>query len=340
MKVKSFFINSGPYTLSEVVQNVLSDYVIPDSFSHTTINGIATLSESNSNDLTYLSDKNYINGSDNIQAAACFIRQDLIDILPSNVIPIITPNPEYAIIVAINMLYQTVDNVTDYSISKDAVIADNVELRTNIRIESGAVIKSGVVIGQKSAIDSNTVVGKNVVIGENVIIGSNCSIQHCYIGDNVVIHPGTRIGQDGFGYGHTGSNFIKFPHIGRVIIQDNVEIGANSTIDRGSLNDTVIGEGTKIDNLVHIAHNVIVGRNCGLAGQVGISGSVKIGDNVILGGQVGVIPHRKIGDNAQVAAGSGIMHNVQPNQKVAGRPHREIDKYLNEIKTLTRLSRK
>ena len=340
MKVKSFFINNGPYKLSEIVKTVLNDHPIPDHFSDIQIHEITTLSESTSNDLTYLSDKNYINGTRDIKAAACFIREDIVDILPNDVIPIITPNPEFAIINAMNMFYQSVDKTLDYSIDEHSIIADDVKLEKEIRIESGVVVKSGVSIRQKSFIEANTVIGNNVIIGRNVFVGSNCSLQHCYIGDNVVIHPGTRLGQDGFGYGHSGKNFIKFPHIGRVIIQDNVEIGANTAIDRGSLNDTIIGEGTKIDNLVHIAHNVTVGQNCGLAGQVGVSGSVTIGDNVILGGQVGVIPHRKIGDNAQVAAGSGIMHNVQPNQKVAGRPHREIDKYLNEIKTLTRLSRK
>jgi UDP-3-O-[3-hydroxymyristoyl] glucosamine N-acyltransferase len=178
------------------------------------------------------------------------------------------------------------------------------------------------------------------MIGHNARIGSNCTLQNCILGNNVIIHPGVRIGQDGFGYSFGDGILKKFPHIGRVIIQDSVEIGSNTTIDRGSLNDTTIGEGTKIDNLVQIGHNVTIGQNCAIAGQVGISGSVSIGNNVMIGGQSGVKQHRKIGDNVQIGAGSGVMNSIPSNQRVAGNPARKLESYLSEIKTISRIARK
>ena len=178
------------------------------------------------------------------------------------------------------------------------------------------------------------------MIGHNALIGSNCSLQNCIIGNNVIIHPGVKIGQDGFGYGLADGRLKKFPHIGRVLVQDNVEIGSNTTVDRGSLNDTIIGEGTKIDNQVQIAHNVKIGQNCAIAGQVGISGSVNIGNNVMIGGQVGIKQHRKIGDNVEIAAGSGVTLSIPSNQKVAGSPARKLGTYLSEIKTISRIARK
>ncbi len=284
-------------------------------------------------------DKNYLNKSESISAKACYVTENLINYIPNNIIPIVTESPDLAIIKTINLFYHHTNNTTS-SISNKACVDKNVTIEDNVVIEPGAVIKSGASIGAGSVIQSNTVIGENVSIGRDVIVRPNCTITFSLIGNNVTIEPGSSIGQDGFGYSHTSKGFVKFPHIGRVIIQDNVEIGANTTIDRGSLGDTIIGEGTVIDNQVHIAHNVSIGRNCGIAAQVGISGSVRVGDNVIFGGRVGVIPKKIIGDNVQIAAGTGIMRNVSANKKIAGHPHRDIDTYLNEIKALTRIARK
>ena len=161
-------------------------------------------------------------------------------------------------------------------------------------------------------------------IGRDCSIGATVTVSHALIGDRVIIHPGVRIGQDGFGFAMGPQGHLKVPQIGRVIIQDDVEIGANSTIDRGANRDTVIGEGTKIDNLVQIAHNVVIGRHCVIVAQVGISGSTTLGDFVALGGQVGVTGHLRIGAGAQIAATSGVMSDVPPGARwggIAGAAH-------------------
>ncbi len=340
MKHRSFVKNNGPFKISEILKLVSPAQKAPDGMNDISIKGVATIQNASSDDITYLSNKNYLNGIDNIKAAACLVNMDLKNMLPKDVLPIIVDNPEHVVIDVISLFYSDLDDDQNDQISKLSHLSKKATIGLNCLIKPGAVIKSGAVIGNESSIDSNTTIGMNVLIGHNVMIGSNCSLQNCILGNNVIIHPGVRIGQDGFGYSLGDSGLKKFPHIGRVIIQDNVEIGSNTTIDRGSLNDTMIGEGTKIDNQVQIGHNVIIGQNCAIAGQVGISGSVQIGNNVMIGGQVGIKQHRKIGDNVQIAAGAGVTLSIPSYQRVAGNPARKLGTYLSEIKTISRIARK
>jgi UDP-3-O-[3-hydroxymyristoyl] glucosamine N-acyltransferase len=178
-----------------------------------------------------------------------------------------------------------------------------------------------------------------VRIGRDCSIGAHAAITHALIGDRVIVHPGCAIGQDGFGFTRGPRGAQKVPQLGRVIIQDDVEIGANTTIDRGAIRDTVIGEGTKIDNLVQIAHNVSIGRHCLLAAQVGISGSTTVEDGVIMAGQVGVADHLTIGAGAMLGAQAGLMHNVPPGERWGGTPARLGKQWLREVATLERLAR-
>jgi UDP-3-O-[3-hydroxymyristoyl] glucosamine N-acyltransferase len=340
MSVNNFFKISEPIKLSFILEKTDSS-TIESIYNDMLIYSVSSSQNATENDLTFLSGNGNIKDIGTLNAKACFITSDILQKLPNSVIPIITKNPELSFAKALALFYPDASSkIGSGKISKDAIIEEGVLIEEGATIESGAVIKSGVEIGSLSVISSNVVIESNVKIGRNCFIGSNSSIMCAIIGDNVTVHPGVRIGQDGFGYVASKNGFVKFPQIGKVIIQDNVEIGSNSTIDRGALEDTVIGEGSKLDNLVHIGHNVSIGRYCGLAGQVGISGSVKIGDGVMFGGQAGVIPHISIGNNVQIAAGSGVMHNVNDAERIAGRPHRSIDKYLREIKALARLSRK
>tara|TARA_Y200000002_G_scaffold134727_1_gene111061 strand:+ start:400 stop:1422 length:1023 start_codon:yes stop_codon:yes gene_type:complete len=340
MKDRSFVKNNGPFKISEILERVLPDQDAPSKSNDKLIREVSTIQGASSNDITYLSNKNYLNGIDNIKAAACFITSDLKDMLPGNVLPIVVGNPESVIIDVLRLFYEDLDDSSEGLVSGFSHLASTVALGANSQIKPGVVVKRGVVIGDNCIIDANTTIGCNVAVGHNVLIGSNCTLQNCIVGNNVIIHPGVRIGQDGFGYSIGDAGLKKFPHIGRVIIQDNVEIGSNTTVDRGSLNDTVIGEGTKIDNQVQIAHNVTIGQNCAIAGQVGISGSVSIGNGVMIGGQVGIKQHRKIGDNVQIAAGSGVTLSIPSNQRVAGNPARKLGTYLSEIKTISRIARK
>jgi UDP-3-O-[3-hydroxymyristoyl] glucosamine N-acyltransferase len=184
------------------------------------------------------------------------------------------------------------------------------------------------------------VIGPNVHIGRDCAIGAGVSIVHALIGDRVIVHAGCRIGQDGFGYLMGAAGHLKVPQIGRVIIQDRVEIGANSTIDRGAMRDTVIGEGTKIDNLVQIAHHVSIGRNCIIVAQCGISGGIVLHDNVVLGGQVGVVGHFEIGEGAMIGAQSGVMSDIPPGEKWFGYPAMPGQQYFRAILSARKANRK
>ena len=201
-------------------------------------------------------------------------------------------------------------------------------------ISNKSIINNGVVIGKKFFLDDYSSIGHSCLIGNNVRIGKNVSLSNAIIGDNVSISDGTRIGQPGFGFANDNNEIIKIFHIGRVIIQDDVSIGANCTIDRGSFSDTIIGEKTHIDNLVHIAHNVVIGNNCIIAGQCGFAGSAEIGNFVHVGGQCGIAGHIQIGDNVKIAAKSGVIRNVSSGEVVMGYPAIKINKYLKNYKKM------
>ncbi|MGB7433548.1 MAG: UDP-3-O-(3-hydroxymyristoyl)glucosamine N-acyltransferase [Ahrensia sp.] len=220
-----------------------------------------------------------------------------------------------------------------------ATIAQSAMLEEGVYVAPGAVIGAGAQIGRGTRIGANAVIGNKVCIGRHCMIGSNVAIQCALIGDGVAIHPGTMIGQDGFGYFPGGGSLQKMPHIGRVIIQDRVELGANVTIDRGTIGDTVIGEGTKIDNLVQVAHNVQIGRYVILCGHVGISGSCRIDDGAMLGGGVGLADGLHIGAGAQLAGASGVMNNVPAGERWAGSPAQPMRDVFREIAALRKLAK-
>jgi UDP-3-O-[3-hydroxymyristoyl] glucosamine N-acyltransferase len=183
------------------------------------------------------------------------------------------------------------------------------------------------------------VIGADVRIGRHCTIGIGASLIHALIGDRVIVHPGARIGQDGFGYVPGPGGHLKVPQVGRVVVQDDVEIGANTTIDRGASRDTVIGEGTKIDNLVQIGHNCIIGRHCIIVGQSGISGSVTLGDYVMLGAKVGIADHVTVGEGAQIGATAGVMNDVPPGARWIGAPARPAKEFFREVAILKRFGR-
>jgi UDP-3-O-[3-hydroxymyristoyl] glucosamine N-acyltransferase len=212
-------------------------------------------------------------------------------------------------------------------------------LENGVTVDPGAVIGAGAEIGSGTVIGAGAAIGMNVRIGRDCAIGPNTTITHALIGDRVIIHPGCAIGQDGFGFVRGPRGAHKVPQVGRVIIQDDVEIGANSNVDRGAIRDTVIGEGSKIDNLVQIAHNVSIGRHCLFAGQVGISGSTTVEDGVIMGGQVGVADHLTVGAGAMIGAKAGVFTDVPPGARWSGYPARSAKQWMREVVTLERLAR-
>ena len=227
----------------------------------------------------------------------------------------------------------------EHQLMLEGSVHPTARLGDGVQIASSVVIGPGADIGEKTRIAPGSVIGRGVTIGRNCLIGPRVSLQCTHIGDEVVIQAGAVIGASGFGFASLANGHVKIPQLGRVIVQDRVEIGANSTIDRGALGDTLIGEGTKIDNLVQIGHNTRVGRHCVMAGQVGISGSVTLGDFVLLGGKVGVADHVTIGDRVRVAALSGVGTDLEAGADYGGIPARPLMQWKREVAALAKLAR-
>ncbi len=223
---------------------------------------------------------------------------------------------------------------------QQAAVDPTARLDEGVMLAPGVVIGPGAEIGARTRIGPNAVIGRGVAIGRDCEIGSNVTITHAYLGDAVTVLPGAQIGQPGFGYASSSSGHVVIPQIGRVIVQDKVDIGACTTIDRAALGDTVIGEGTKIDNLVQIGHNTHIGRHCLFAGHAGISGSCELGDFVVCGGQVGVADHVRIGNGARLAARAGVISDLSDGQDYAGTPAKPIREYARELAAVSQLARR
>jgi UDP-3-O-[3-hydroxymyristoyl] glucosamine N-acyltransferase len=264
------------------------------------IKGVQTLKNACEEHVTFFSNPKYINDVKLTKAGACLIKEQDQNLLPSEVTRIITGDPYLS-----------------YGLLLDLIVRNEKQPE----IAPTAYISNSAKIGSNCSIGHNSVIEDEVIIGNNVEVGPNVTLANCTIGDNCIIHTGVRIGQDGFGFtmGSDG-NIKKIKQIGRVIIGNNVEIGANSTVDRGAIENTIIGNYTKIDNLVQIGHNVVIGKNCIICAQVGIAGSTVIGDYVMIGGQAGINGHITIGSQVQIAAQSGVASNVKDREKVGGYP--------------------
>lgn len=260
----------------------------------------------------------------------------------SGVAVLVTPHPQRAFAQIGRLLFPEAARpgpVTgETGVSPAAHVHPEARLEPGVTVEAGAVIGRGAAIGTGSVIAPGAIIGRDCRIGRDCFIGPAASVQFSFVGNRVVLHGGVRLGTDGFGYVPGPAGLEKFPQIGRVIVQDDVEVGANTTVDRGALDDTVIGEGAKIDNLVQIAHNVRIGRFCVIAGHSGVSGSVVIGDGAMLGGGVGIADHVTIGAGAHIAAGSGVMRDVPAGARVAGAPAKPVRDFFREVAALAALA--
>ncbi len=304
------------------------------------ITGIAPLDRAGPQDLAFLDSNKHAGALACTRAGACLMSERFAAQSPTTLNVLLTERPYEAFVASARELYP--DALVPSSLFESKGVAPGAIVHPAAQIEDEVTIDPGAVIGPRAGIGSGSIIGANAVIGPGVQIGRNCSIgagaslMHALIGDNVIIHPGSCIGQDGFGYVMGPSGHTKVPQIGRVIIQDHVEIGAGTTVDRGASADTVIGEGTKIDNLVQIGHNVMVGRNCIIVAQCGLSGSVVLGDNVVLGGQVGIADHLTIGEGAMIGAKSGVASDVPPGEIWLGSPAWPRQEFVRASATLRR----
>lgn len=341
MPRSTFFENNGPLTLAALAE-ITGAALVEGVDGTIEITDVAPIGDAVAGDVTYYHDRRYRRQLGSTEASAVFLAETGLGELNEGVAALVTPQPELAFARAVAAFYPDAVRAgtgLDGSEFTNGNVHPTAVLEEGVTIAPGALIGPGVEIGGGTEIGPNTVVGPKVKIGRDCVIGAQVTLLHSLVGDRVIIHAGTSIGQDGFGYTMGPAGFHKIPQIGRVVLQNDVEIGANGAIDRGALEDTVIGEGSKLDNLIQIAHAVQIGRNCAVASQTGISGSATIGDQVLIAGQVGILPQVKVGDGAVLTAGSGIPKNVEPGAMVAGRPFRPIEQHHREWALLSWLVR-
>src|SRR6202047_1892510 len=307
------------------------------------ISNIAPLDTAVAADISFLDKARFLDALAVTRAGACFISPPFEAKAPQGLAILVTPEPYRAFVAVTRALFpEALRPSSLFGVkgrSKDAHVHPTARLEANVTVDPLVVIGADAEIGAGTVIAAGAVIGPGVCIGRDCAIGAGATVQHSLIGDRVIIHPGARIGQDGFGYLPSPLGHQKIPQTRRVIIQDDVEIGANSTIDRGSSRDTVIGEGTKIDNLVQIAHNVSIGRHCLIAGQGGISGSARLGDFVMLGGKVGIADHVTIGAGASLGAQSGVMADVPAGARWIGSPAQPVREFMRGVAMVRRLAR-
>jgi UDP-3-O-[3-hydroxymyristoyl] glucosamine N-acyltransferase len=320
-----FFKNNGPFVISEILDilNLNTEIDNPDLF----ISDIKNLLTANSNEISFFHSKKYKDIANITKATFCITTKNLKNDLPKNCKPIIVKNVLVATSKITEKFYPSaVNDYFDDSVDNisETVFKDKVNHGKNV------LIGNNVSIGTNFSIGHNTIIERNVTIGDNCSVGSNSIVRNTLIKDNVKILDNCVIGKHGFGFFPNDNQNLRYPHIGIVIIEDNCEIGCGSTIDRGSMSNTIIGKNTYLDNQIHIAHNVKIGNNSIIAGQVGIAGSSIIGNNVKIGGQAGISGHLKIGDNVEIAGGSGVIKSIPSNSKVMGYPAKNIREFLKD----------
>lgn len=332
-----FFKRSGPYTLgalAELTGATLSDAATAGK----TVVDVAPLADATPDTLSFLDNKKYTDVFKTTKAGACFVRPELAAQAPAGTACLMHDNPYKAYALAAQAFYPA-DEVTAF-LAPSAVVDATAVIGDNCYIDHGAVIGKNVKIGPNSRIGPHAVICDGVEIGEGADIGARVYLTHSIIGNHVRIHPGAVIGSPGFGFAIDPAGFISVPQLGRVLIEDHVDIGANTTIDRGAGPDTVIGKGTRIDNLVQLGHNVRLGKQCIIVSQTGISGSTQLGDYVMTGGQSGFAGHLKIGSGAKIGAQSGIMRDVPPKGEVMGSPAVPARQFMRQTAIWSRISLK
>ncbi|MDE2364007.1 MAG: UDP-3-O-(3-hydroxymyristoyl)glucosamine N-acyltransferase [Hyphomicrobiales bacterium] len=324
-----FFAFDFAPTLGDIAG--IADATFDAGLADIRIDGLSPIESAGPRDLVYYDNPRYARALATTRAAAVLLRASAADKAPSSAARLVVDHPYRAFArIAARLVPESVRAAPLFGkgVSERAHVDPTARLEPGVDVDPGAVIGPGVEIGSGTLVGANAAIGAGVRIGRDCVIGAGASLTNALLGDRVLLHPGVRIGQDGFGFAIGARGHAKVPQLGRAIIQDDVEIGANSTVDRGATRDTIVGEGTKIDNLVQIAHNVVVGRHCVIVAQSGVAGSTELGDFVMVGGQTGIAGHLSIGAGARIAAQSGVMRDVAPGASVGGTPAQDIRAFL------------
>jgi UDP-3-O-[3-hydroxymyristoyl] glucosamine N-acyltransferase len=329
---RRFFARTGPHSLKVIAALVGIQAALPEKL----IFGVAPLQSAGPEDISFLDNRRYADLLAATKAGAVIVHPDFAAKVPATAAAIVTPEP-YVAWAKISTLFHPFPAARP-GIHASAIIDPSARIDPTAEIGPGSYIGQEAEIGESTMIGALSVIEAGVVIGKNCRIHANVTISHAIIGDRVTIYPGVRIGQDGFGFAIGRTGFAPVRQLGRVLIGDGAEIGANTCIDRGSAQDTVIGPGVHIDNLVQIAHNVVIGANSVIVAQVGISGSTSIGEGVQIAGQAGLIGHLTIGNGAKIAAQSGVMTDIPAGAEIMGSPSQPIKTYLREVATLRKLA--
>ena len=321
MAEKLFFKRRGPIFLSQILNKKNSSKKIK-------IFDIKSLDKAGSKDITFLQSSKYKEIANFTKAAACITTDNLKQYLPSKCELIIVDNVLFKLAEVLKKFYPDAD--VDYP-DRTLKLVRNYK-KNNVKIGNNVLIGKNVKLGKNTFIGNNVIIEHNVEVGNNCVISSNTVIKNALLRNNVIIQEGCKIGMKGFGFIPLKNKNFKIPHVGKVIIEDDVEIASNCTIDRGSVEDTIIGSNSYLDNQVHVAHNVKIGKNCMIAGQVGFAGSTTIGDNVSIGGQAGISGHLRIGNNVKIGGGSGVIKDISDNQIVMGYPAIPFKEFIKNWK--------
>ncbi len=340
MQHPGFFDRAGPFTLDELVSG--TKITLPATVNPAlAIEDARPLDAATQAHVTFLDNRKYAPQLRTTAAAACFVREEFATQVSPGTAALVTADPYRAFAQTLARFYPGAGR------SRVAEMGGEPgPVHSTATVEAGAIIEPGAIVGREARVgrgtivESGAVIGYRVTVGRDGYVGPNAVLTHALVGDRVVVHAGVKIGQDGFGFAMGSRGHLKVPQIGRVIIQDDVEIGANTTVDRGSLKDTIIGEGTKIDNLVQIGHNVVVGRHCVIVSMVGISGSSELGDFVVVGGQAGIVGHLKIGSGAQIAGRTAVTHDLAAGGRYGGTPAKPLVEFARELAAVKLLAKR
>jgi UDP-3-O-[3-hydroxymyristoyl] glucosamine N-acyltransferase len=328
-----FFRRSGPHSLAAVVDAAQAE-APPRRLM---LSGVAPLQVAKPADVSFLDNRKYVAALEETRAGAVLVHPDMAARVPRTAVAIITTEP-YVAWARVARLFHPMPPPRA-GVHPSAVIAPDASVEASVEVGPLAVIGSGAEIGPRCRIGASAVIEDGVVLGADCHVGAHVTLSHALVGDRVVVFPGARIGQDGFGFAIAEDGFVSVPQLGRVVLEDDVEVGANTTIDRGSLHDTVIGAGSRLDNLVQIGHNVRLGRGCVIVAQAGISGSTILEDHVMVAGQAGLTGHLRIGRRARIGAQAGVMSDVPAGADVVGSPAQPVREFFRHLAILRRLVR-